>query len=203
MEGRTLAIAAFNTKLDDNFEIASTDPAERAQIRAAMDDTAARIEADMDPIAAASRMDTDEVIALGDLRGWLARAVEAAWATPRPARNPRIWSLHDLVALTRPLHGAATSAERAAAAVVQEAPVDGLVPVRIGTDGTFWRKPSPRDPALVEVGAQVQPSSAIGLIEVMKTFAPVRAGIAGTVERFTVADGGPVEGGQVVAWIRP
>ena len=35
------------------------------------------------------------------------------------------------------------------------------------------------------------------------SFAPVRAGVAGTVERFTVADGGPVEGGQVVAWIRP
>ena len=32
MEGRTLAIAAFNTKLDDEFEIATQDPAERAKI---------------------------------------------------------------------------------------------------------------------------------------------------------------------------
>jgi acetyl-CoA carboxylase carboxyltransferase component len=32
MEGRTLAIAAFNTKLDDDFEILSKDPTERAAI---------------------------------------------------------------------------------------------------------------------------------------------------------------------------
>ncbi len=42
MEGRTLAIAAFNTKLDDNFEIVATDPAERAKIAAGMRDTEAR-----------------------------------------------------------------------------------------------------------------------------------------------------------------
>src|SRR5205814_2773816 len=36
MEGRTLAIAAFHTKLDDDFEIAAADPAERARIEAGM-----------------------------------------------------------------------------------------------------------------------------------------------------------------------
>ncbi len=204
MEGRTLAIAAFNTKLDDNFEISSADPDERARVQAAMDETAARIEADMDPYAAASRMDTDEVVSLGALREWLVCAVEAAWQTPRPSRNPRIWSLHDLAALTRVTHaGAAAAAERVAAAAVVEAPVDGLVAVRVHTDGTFWRRPSPRDPWYAEVGAPVSASSAIGLIEVMKTFAPVRAGVVGVVERFVVADGEGVSAGAVVAWLRP
>jgi hypothetical protein len=59
MEGRTLAIAAFNTKLDDEFEIATKDPAERAKIEAGMKDTEARIEGDMDPYKAAAQMDTD------------------------------------------------------------------------------------------------------------------------------------------------
>ena len=54
MEGRTLAIAAFNTRLDDNFEIATNDPEERAEIEAGMAATAARIEADMDPVRAAT-----------------------------------------------------------------------------------------------------------------------------------------------------
>jgi acetyl-CoA carboxylase carboxyltransferase component len=102
MEGRTLAIATYNTKLDDDFEIASTDPDERAAIEEGMRSTAARIEADMDPIASAGRMDTDEVVPLGDIRAWLEVAIEAAYQGTgyRTIRNPRIWSMHDLEALS-------------------------------------------------------------------------------------------------------
>jgi biotin carboxyl carrier protein len=203
MEGRTLAIAAFNTKLDDNFEIASRDPDERAEVEKSMADTAARIEADMDPIAAASRMDTDEVVPFADLRRYLVAAVEMAWQSPRRARNPRIWTLHDLAALTRAGAHGESSTRAAARAEVAEAPVEGLVPVRVGTDGTFWTRPSPRDPYFSEAGARVEQGATIGLIEVMKTFAPVRAPLSGTLERYAVADGGAVDAGTVVAWIRP
>jgi acetyl-CoA carboxylase carboxyltransferase component len=203
MEGRTLAIAAFNTKLDDDFEIATKDPAERAAIEKQMADTAARIEADMDPMAAAARMDTDEVVAFADLRAYLEAAVEMAWQSPRRARNPRIWSLHDLEALSR---GSVvrTATDTAVRVATQDtAPVEGLVPVRVGTDGTFWRRPSPRDAWYAEPGARVDATTAIGLIEVMKTFAPVRAPVAGVLDRFAVADGAAVEAGAVVAWVRP
>ena len=74
MEGRTLAIAAFNTKLDDDFQIMATDPAERAKIEAGMRDTEARIERDMDPFVAARQMDTDEIVELGELRALPRRA---------------------------------------------------------------------------------------------------------------------------------
>jgi acetyl-CoA carboxylase carboxyltransferase component len=98
MEGRTLAIAAYNTKLDDDFRIVATDPAERGKIEAGMRDTEARIERDMDPFVAARQMDTDEIVALGELRGWLAALVEMAYQTSgyRRVKNPRIWSMHDL-----------------------------------------------------------------------------------------------------------
>lgn len=201
MEGRTLAIAAFNTKLDDDFEIATEDPAERAQIRAQMDETAARIEADMDPVVAASRMDTDEVVPLGRLRAHLVRVVEAAWQSPRRVRNPRIWSLHDLVALTRPHASASGGAARAVVAVA-EAPVEGLTPVRVAADGTFWTRPGPRDPAFLSPGDPVAVGMSVGLLEVMKTFAPVRSGSQGTLERYAVADGAAVSAGDVVAWLR-
>ena len=102
MEGRTLAIAAFNTKLDDDFEILSEDPEERAAIEQGMRDTEARIEGDMDPYRSASQMDTDEIVQTNELRGWLEMFAEAAHQSSgtRRTKNPRIWSLHDLAALT-------------------------------------------------------------------------------------------------------
>jgi 3-methylcrotonyl-CoA carboxylase beta subunit len=102
MEGRTLAIAAFNTKLDDDFEIAVADPAERAKVEAGMRSTEARIERDMDPYQSASQMDTDEIVRFGELRGWLELCAEASYQSIgyRRVKNPRIWSLHDLAALT-------------------------------------------------------------------------------------------------------
>jgi len=103
MEGRTLAIAAFNTKLDDDFQIMASDPAERAKIAAGMRETEARIERDMDPFVAARQMDTDEIVELGELRAYLGALVEMSYQNTghRRVKNPRIWSLHDLAALVR------------------------------------------------------------------------------------------------------
>ncbi|MFT7519367.1 MAG: 3-methylcrotonyl-CoA carboxylase beta subunit [Kiritimatiellia bacterium] len=101
MEGSTLAIAAFNSKLDDNFEIATDDPEERAAIEQGMAEMAARIESDMDPVGAASRMDTDEIVPVHELRSWLECLVQSAWQSAgyRRTKNPRIWSIHDLEVL--------------------------------------------------------------------------------------------------------
>jgi acetyl-CoA carboxylase carboxyltransferase component len=98
MEGRTLAIGAMNTKLDDNYNIITQDPEERAQIEAQMAAIEERIENDMDPWAAARQMDTDEIVGLGELRSYLETIVEMTYQThgTRRIKNPRIWSLHDL-----------------------------------------------------------------------------------------------------------
>jgi acetyl-CoA carboxylase carboxyltransferase component len=104
MEGRTLAIAAFNTKLNDEFEIATQDPEERAAIERGMRETEARIEGDMDPYKSAAQMDTDEIVRFDELRAWLELFAEASYQTPgyRRTKNPRIWSLHDIAALSEP-----------------------------------------------------------------------------------------------------
>ena len=98
MEGRTLAIAAYNTKLDDDFEIATDDPEERERIAEGMREVEERIERDMDPFVAAGQMDTDEIVELGELRSWLETLVECSYQAigHRRIKNPRIWSLHDL-----------------------------------------------------------------------------------------------------------
>lgn len=98
MEGRTLAIATYNTKLDDDFAIAVSDPEERQKIATGMREVEARIEKDMDPFVAARQMDTDEIVELGELRNWLVALVEMSYQSVgyRRLKNPRIWSMHDL-----------------------------------------------------------------------------------------------------------
>ena len=95
MEGRTLAIATYNTKLDDNFQIETTDPEERGKIEQGMVQVEARIESDMNPVVAASQMDTDEVVDLHALRGWLVTLIEMTYqgTGQRRIKNPRIWSM--------------------------------------------------------------------------------------------------------------
>ena len=104
MEGRTLAIAAYNTKLDDDFQIHDhrRRPSARRS-RAGMRETEARIERDMDPFVAARQLDTDEIVELGELRAYLAALVEMTYQNTgyRRIKNPRIWSMHDLGVLVR------------------------------------------------------------------------------------------------------
>jgi acetyl-CoA carboxylase carboxyltransferase component len=101
MEGRTLAIGAFSTKLDDEFRVADTDPQEAERVRRGMQEVEQRIERDMDPVRAAAQRDLDEVVMPGELRTWLEAAIGMAYQATgyRRIKNPRIWSLHELHAL--------------------------------------------------------------------------------------------------------
>lgn len=102
MEGRTLAIGAYRTKLDDNFEIIATDEDEIEKVRSGMQAVEDRITSDMDPVRAASQMDTDEVVFMGELRTYIRAMVEMSYQAIgyRRVKNPRIWAMHDLHALT-------------------------------------------------------------------------------------------------------
>ncbi len=98
MEGRTLAIGTFHSKLDDAFRIAADSEQEREQIRRGMEAVEARIEREMDPVLAAARLDVDEIVKPSELRLYLEAAIEMAYQATgyRRVKNPRIWSLHDL-----------------------------------------------------------------------------------------------------------
>jgi len=103
MEGRTLAIGAYNTKLDDDFKIVARTSEEREEIRRGMQSVEDRIARDMDPVLAAAQMDIDEIVCPGELRVWIESAVAMAYQSTgyRRVKNPRIWTLHDLDVLTR------------------------------------------------------------------------------------------------------
>ena len=102
MEGKTLAIGAFRTKLDDNFNVVARTPEEAEEIRRGMQAVEDRINRDMDPVQAASRQDVDEIVAPSELRTYLEAAIAMAYQSIgyRRVKNPRIWSLHDLKILT-------------------------------------------------------------------------------------------------------
>jgi acetyl-CoA carboxylase carboxyltransferase component len=102
MEGRTLAIGAFNTKLDDTFKIVAKSEEEADAVRRGMQAVEDRITRDMDPVLAASQRDVDEIVCPGELRLWMEALVAMAYQATgyRRIKNPRIWSLHDLDVIT-------------------------------------------------------------------------------------------------------
>ncbi|MBC8180841.1 propionyl-CoA carboxylase [candidate division KSB1 bacterium] len=101
MEGRTLAIGAYRTKLDENFNIISTTQEEYDAVKKGMEDVEQRITKDMDPILSARQLDTDEIILLHELRPYLEAMVEMCYQSIgyRRVKNPRIWAMHDIKAL--------------------------------------------------------------------------------------------------------
>lgn len=74
----------------------------------------------------------------------------------------------------------------------------GLTAVRAPNLGTFYRAPKPGAPPYVQVGQRVEPSTEVCLIEVMKLFTSVHAGISGVVRQVLVEDSDLVEFDQVL-----
>lgn len=65
--------------------------------------------------------------------------------------------------------------------------------------GTFYRRPSPDQPAFKEEGDTVAAGDVIGLIEVMKSFHEVKSEVAGKIVRFHVDNEEPVMAGNPLA----
>jgi acetyl-CoA carboxylase biotin carboxyl carrier protein len=64
--------------------------------------------------------------------------------------------------------------------------------------GVFWRSPEPSAPAFVEVGQRVEPDDPVCIVEVMKLFNHVPAGVRGTVQAVEVDNAAMVEHGQTL-----
>ncbi|MFM2281326.1 MAG: hypothetical protein RLZZ444_3557 [Pseudomonadota bacterium] len=93
----------------------------------------------------------------------------------------------------------------AAPASAPAAPARGAnwVAIKAANLGTYYRAPSPDAKPYVTVGATVTAESEVCMIEVMKLFTTIRAGMAGIVREICVNDGQMVEYGQDLMWIEP
>jgi acetyl-CoA carboxylase biotin carboxyl carrier protein len=69
--------------------------------------------------------------------------------------------------------------------------------------GTFYRAPEPGAPPFVDIGHAVSADTIVCIIEVMKLMNSIPAGASGVVAQILVADGEPVEYGQVLMAIEP
>ena len=69
--------------------------------------------------------------------------------------------------------------------------------------GTFYRRPSPDEPAYVEVGGEVEADAPLGLVEVMKLYTTIYAKTPGRIARICANDADLVEYDQLLFVIDP
>ena len=69
--------------------------------------------------------------------------------------------------------------------------------------GTFYRAPKPGAASFVEIGQAVVPETELCLVEVMKLFTTLRAGMTGIIRQILVSDGETIETGQPLFVIEP
>ncbi len=79
----------------------------------------------------------------------------------------------------------------------------GTIAIKAPMLGRFYRAPSPSEPAYVEVGKRVGPDDTVCMIEVMKLFKTVNAGVSGTIVSIAVNDGDMVEDDQPLFFVKP
>jgi acetyl-CoA carboxylase biotin carboxyl carrier protein len=80
---------------------------------------------------------------------------------------------------------------------------DGTVYVVAPMMGRFYAKPEPGSAPFVSIGSAVEKDATVGLIEIMKVFNAVQAGVKGVVTEICVQDAQFIEFGQVLFRIRP
>lgn len=120
----------------------------------------------------------------GPLPSTVPLATGSATASPAPQSTPR----------------AEAASKREAA---RATPEDGTVPIVSPMVGRFYLRPEPGALPFVEVGSEVSNDDTVGLIEVMKTFNAIHAGISGVITEICTEDNGNVEYGQVLFRVRP
>ncbi len=147
---------------------------------------------------------------VGDFRIFLSRdpnGADAPWssevsatiispeAAPKPAGG-RVTAAHE------PSPATATDSKPDVAGAQDEVP-DHYVVVRAPTIGIFYLAPTPGAASYVEIGETVDTDTEICLIEVMKLFTSVHAGIRGIVRQVCIQDGAMVEYNTPLFYIEP
>lgn len=121
--------------------------------------------------------------------------LDSASSSARPAAPPPAQPPGNVVP---PPQSGSSSAKREEAVIPP-----GMVAIRAPMIGTFYRAPAPHLPPFIEVGASVKPEDTVCLVEVMKLFNTIKAGIAGKVVEILAQNAATVERDQVLMLIEP
>lgn len=155
-------------------------------------------------VAAFERSDWSEIdVRSGDVRVHLAAGTPSNWpaTTSAPAPAPATTSggpdpegaddVADTAASDRPSTTSEPVLPVGAHVVVSPSP------------GILWRSPEPGAPPFAEIGAVVDASSTVGIVEVMKLMTHVKAGVSGEIVVVCVENGVAVQKGEPLFAIAP
>lgn len=139
---------------------------------------------------------------IGDMKLSVTRRREPGAAGPvrSDAVSPAAAATIDSAVVASSPAGVPAAADRPAPVTDAD---ESLKAVLAPTLGTFYRAPSPGEPPCIKEGDVIGPGQTIGLIEVMKLFTPIAAGVAGRVVKILVEDATLVEYGQQLVLIDP
>lgn len=123
-------------------------------------------------------------------------------ATHHPADSAPSATAHATARPAPPHAGSSASVGGRAEPLSAHVP-DHWLAVRAPNLGTFYRAPKPGAAPYVSVGQTVEADTEVCLIEVMKLFTSVLAGVGGTVQKILVEDAELVEYDQPLFLIEP
>jgi acetyl-CoA carboxylase biotin carboxyl carrier protein len=112
---------------------------------------------------------------------------------------------HDLSEITHsaPVIQTARPAAAAGATAPQPAADAGMLIIKSPMVGTFYKASGPDSAAFVKVGDRIGPEKTVCIVEAMKVFNEIPAGVSGQVVAILVENGAPVEFGQPLIKVDP
>ena len=103
-------------------------------------------------------------------------------------------------AIAQPVAPAAPAEPAAPAQSAEEA---RMVVIKSPMVGTFYSASSPDAPPFAKVGDHIGPEKTVCIVEAMKVFNEIPAGVSGTIVSILVENGAPVEFGQPLIKVDP
>lgn len=102
------------------------------------------------------------------------------------------------------IHTASRPAAAAAEAPARQAAADaGMLVIKSPMVGTFYKASGPDSAPFVKVGDRIGPEKTVCIVEAMKVFNEIPAGVSGQVVAILVENGAPVEFGQPLIKVDP
>jgi acetyl-CoA carboxylase biotin carboxyl carrier protein len=102
-----------------------------------------------------------------------------------------------------PAPDSAATAAASPTRATEAAGPEGVIVIRAPMLGTFYRAPAPGQKPFVEVGQRVRADDTVCLIEVMKLFNSIRAGVDGEIFKIMAENASMVEFNQPLIFIFP
>ena len=90
--------------------------------------------------------------------------------------------------------------EAQAAPLIEE---EGWIPIKSPLLGIFYRSPKPGAPPFVEIGSEITEDDTVCLVEVMKLFNTVKAGVKGRIAKICAENNQMIEYNQTLFLIEP